>query len=667
MPRNTHSRSLSPTGRQQPRSSPREDYYARDHHHHRHDDRYYNDRSRSGNHHHDGYHKRQRRRSRSPDEYYYETRDRGKRIRQRERDEEDELRRERRGRGGDDDNSRSLRLESDGCGRQQRSSSSHHAVSHSYRERHSTLTVKRYEADASSVAVAVAKYEEEEREEDLRSTYRSRREKQKQVWDARRQCYVAVTTAAAQERKKPVPMIVAEPNPHFVPLPREWVQALPAKHTPVDQASGAIDTGSAHVHQGSGTRFTVFTYNCLAPSLVSQNTEIYRSHKRAHGEKLLKFSARGPNLLADIIAANGDILCLQEVDECHFGSFWEPGLAKHGYKGTYLRCTGTKTDGSAILVKTSIMTMVDFQHVQFSPDRDNVGVVAMIKIKALDRLICVATTHFLWNPKAGMFKLNQILKLMTRAKEMIEDYEAKTKTDIMLILAGDFNLIPGSFLHELLVAGEADMAGVEPRLMSGQGLRGGRKGLLPLVTFQQPIRAVANQPRPVIPLITPAMSLGTAWTADPAAVVVARTSFNGKPLGGMPGFAGWEQNSAKLKMPAAPHEQIIRHPFNLTSVYAPYYDQANPAHEPYFSSWHDAAHELVDYILYGRIKPDARERPPGNRSKPTVAATPIMDLECMRYLRPPAVRETSTMPNLRAPSDHVYLMAEFEARLRVPA
>ncbi|KAJ3179164.1 Protein angel 2 [Geranomyces variabilis] len=635
-----------------------EDYYTRDHRHRHHDDRYYIDRTRSG--YNDNCHHK-RRRSPSPDEYYYETRDRdgrAKRSRRRERDEEEELRSERRGRGRDD-NSRSLRSESESYGRQ--SSSSHRAVSHSHRERHITLTVERYEASASSVAVSVAEYEEEENEGEAGLTYRSGREKQKQVWDARRQCYVAATTATAQELKKPAPPIVAEPNLHFVPLPRDWVKALPAKRTPVSQVLGAIDAGSGHESHGNGTKFTVFTYNCLAPSLVSQNTQIYRTHKRAHGEKLLKFSARGPNLLADIIAANGDILCLQEVDECHFTSFWEPGLAKYGYKGTYLRCTGTKTDGSAILVKTSVMTMVDYQHVQFSPDRDNVGVVAMIKINALDRLICVTTTHFLWNPKAGMFKLNQMLKLMARAKEMIEDYEAKTTADIMLILAGDFNLIPGSFLHELLVAGEADMAGVQPRLMSGQGLRGGRQGLLPLVTFQQPSRAVAGgPPRPLIPIVTPAMSLGLAWTADPAAVVVARTSSDRRPhAGALAG--GWEQNPA----PAAPLEQIIRHPFNLTSVYAPYYDQAHPTHEPYFSSWHDAAHEMVDYILYGRIKPDAREQPRGNGSNPTVVA-PIMDLLCLRYLRSPGVRETSTMPNLHAPSDHVYLMAEFEARLRVP-
>ncbi|KAJ3152346.1 Protein angel 2 [Geranomyces michiganensis] len=473
--------------------------------------------------------------------------------------------------------------------------------------------------------------------------------------DARHRHHVsgAAQQTAMQQKCKSTPSnFVAEPNIDFIPLKREWAEPLPGKDA----------TGNSR--HGNGTRFTLFTYNCLAPSLVSQNTQIYRSHMKKHGKKLLDFAARGPNLLADIIAANGDIVCLQEVDECHFASFWEPGLARYGYKGTYLRCTGTKTDGSAILVKTSVMTMVDFQHVQFAPERHNVGVIAMVKINALDRLVCVATTHFLWNPKAGMVKLAQFLILMKRAKEMIEDYEGRTKTDIMLIFAGDFNLVPGSFLHELIVAGEADMAGVEPKFMSGQGMRGGRQGLLPMLKFSSTVRGV---PRPAAAL-APAMSLDATRIADPAArVALPRTN------GARASRSTQQESSEEARAAALPsQDKIIRHPFNFTSAYAPYYDQRTK--EPYFSSWHDAAHELVDYILFGRIKPEARERAATRRggddgsgsaqnSASPAAAAPVMDLYCVRYLKPPTVHETSKMPNMHAPSDHVYLLAEFDAVL----
>ncbi|KAI8911182.1 Endonuclease/exonuclease/phosphatase [Powellomyces hirtus] len=471
------------------------------------------------------------------------------------------------------------------------------------------------------------------------SRARSRSRSPSRRWDERHQCYVSTSSRSVPRSASPRR---SSSKTEFVPLDREWL--------PGPESKRIEDSGSKH-------KFTVMTYNCLAPSLVGSNAYLYRSSQKAHGRSIVEFSTRGPMLIADIVARASDIVCLQEVDDRYFSSFFEPQLAAHGYTGTFLRCTGTKTDGSAILVKSEVFDIVELKHVQFKPYKHNVAVVMILRSKELGRLICVATTHILWSPKAGEIKMAQLLDLMRHARDMVEKQEAHTNCTIPFVFTGDLNINPGSFLHEFIVTGEADMANVDARYMSGQLFRKNWSGLMPLVTFQpssstslystsyvsmdmdDDTPAPSSVPPDLAPKETPPPEswFGTTWCSLPARAF----GLNANSRGTTP----------------QPSSQIARHPFNFTSVYAPYFDALT--NEPYFTTWHDQVHELVDYIFYGHLKPEARTKTPSLTVDSPKTHTHI---ECVRYLKPPAVKETARMPNPRCPSDHVYLLAEFVVR-----
>lgn len=92
---------------------------------------------------------------------------------------------------------------------------------------------------------------------------------------------------------------------------------------------------------------------------------------------------------------------------------------------------------------------------------ENVALIVLLKPKSRffeEKLLCVATTHLLYNPKRGDCKLAQIQLFLAhldrvshRATELIDG-----KLNISyhpIILCGDFNLTSESLLYDYLSSG----------------------------------------------------------------------------------------------------------------------------------------------------------------------------------------------------------------------
>ncbi|KAJ3006769.1 Protein angel 2 [Thoreauomyces humboldtii] len=447
----------------------------------------------------------------------------------------------------------------------------------------------------------------------------------------------------------------------FVPLQRAWVPDAP----PIEKVPDALNEHT----------FSLMTYNCLAPSLAKANGYLYMTQAGQHGRKDIEFDVRGPRLISEIAAANCDIVCLQEVDEIHYLSFWEPRMTELGYKGTYLRCTGTKTDGSSIMIRQSMFNVVDFRHIQFHPNKNNVAIMVLLEIPKWHRYILVATTHLLWAPPQGTIKMLQLMELMRHAKELIDEYEQRIQANIPFVLCGDFNIRPKSFLHTFIRDGVINMRDAIPKIMSGQLLSEslGRwtpsEGPFPTFPLSAPSQPSDTQPDWQRPSDCPPPSafLGSSWTVpldlvpyDEETTTTTEDPIDcdiplPPPTHVVP--SSWPQP------PQVPIDHVVRHPFNLVSVYAPYKDPET--HEPYFTTWHDSVREIVDYIWFGGLRPEAREQAhaeavvgdagDGCRRR----RRRRLDVACERYLRPPRLGETSKMPNPACPSDHVRLVAEF--------
>ncbi|XP_040919882.1 protein angel homolog 2 isoform X2 [Toxotes jaculatrix] len=219
--------------------------------------------------------------------------------------------------------------------------------------------------------------------------------------------------------------------------------------------------------------FSVMSYNILSQELLQDNAYLYRHCNPT----VLPWEYRLPNLLAEIQQHNADILCLQEVQEDHFENQIKPALQTLGYQCEYKKRTGRKPDGCAIIFKSSRLSLLSSNPVEFFRpgdallDRDNVGLVVLLRPNnGLDQsdpsaFICVANTHLLYNPRRGDIKLAQLAILLAEISRLSCRQDGSTNP---VVLCGDFNSTPWSPLYSFLTTGCLDYRGLQIGMVSGQ-------------------------------------------------------------------------------------------------------------------------------------------------------------------------------------------------------
>eukprot|EP00899_Mesostigma_viride_P011811 jgi/Mesvir1/20630/Mv14856-RA.1 len=233
----------------------------------------------------------------------------------------------------------------------------------------------------------------------------------------------------------------------------------------------------------SDVTFSVLSFNVLANLYASPELYSYCQ------PWALGWSYRRQNLLREILNSNADILCLQEVQSDHFEDFFGPELDKAGYTAVYKKKTGevyTGTayafDGCATFFRRDRFVLVKKYEVEFNKAalslidaithppskkaahnrllKDNVALILVLE--AIDppdpeaaaagkrQLICVANTHIHANPELKDVKLWQVHTLLKGLEKIA------ASADIPMIVAGDFNSVPGSAPHSLLSMGRVD-------------------------------------------------------------------------------------------------------------------------------------------------------------------------------------------------------------------
>lgn len=133
-----------------------------------------------------------------------------------------------------------------------------------------------------------------------------------------------------------------------------------------------------------------------------------------------------------------------------------------GYQCEYKKRTGSKPDGCAIVFKSSRLSLLSSNPVEFLRpgdallDRDNVGLVVLLQPtdgpSSLNRSssICVANTHLLYNPRRGDIKLAQLAILLAEIGRLSRLPNGSTSP---VVLCGDFNSTPLSPLYRFLTTG----------------------------------------------------------------------------------------------------------------------------------------------------------------------------------------------------------------------
>ncbi|CAN1140593.1 Carbon catabolite repressor protein 4 homolog 4 [Linum perenne] len=88
--------------------------------------------------------------------------------------------------------------------------------------------------------------------------------------------------------------------------------------------------------------------------------------------------------------------------------------------------------------------------------RDCVGIMAAFKLKGpFHNIVIVANTHLYWDPEWADVKLTQAKYLLSRLAKFKMLVSERFECAPSVILAGDFNSIPGDKVYQYLVSGDA--------------------------------------------------------------------------------------------------------------------------------------------------------------------------------------------------------------------
>lgn len=225
---------------------------------------------------------------------------------------------------------------------------------------------------------------------------------------------------------------------------------------------------------GGGVRFRLVSYNLLAEIYATQQAYPHCDFWALH------WAYRRTNLFREIVDAQGDILCLQEVQADAFQDFFQPLLSEKGYEGHYKSKTREsmglmgKVDGCALFWRRNKFRLSENYAIEFNecarraatamgltPDeshqyihhlsKDNIVQVAVLEVLQRPRTgrmshssICVANTHLYSNPDFPDVKLWQCHALLQELEHFVHPRQ------LPLLLCGDFNSEPTSAVYELL-------------------------------------------------------------------------------------------------------------------------------------------------------------------------------------------------------------------------
>ena len=223
--------------------------------------------------------------------------------------------------------------------------------------------------------------------------------------------------------------------------------------------------------------FTLVTYNCLAE--IYATSEVY-PYCPAWA---LPWNYRRRNILRELVAYHADIMCLQEVQADHYENFLEPELAKYNYAGLYKCKTREfmgqygKMDGCAMFYRRDKFSIlpggahdVEFNSIarmRHGNDkrllnrllRDNVAQIVAFEVNMAGqthpggrRQVCIANTHINASVEFADVKLWQTQHLLMEVERMMTQISGSINT-LPMVLAGDFNSLPGSDPHTLLSSG----------------------------------------------------------------------------------------------------------------------------------------------------------------------------------------------------------------------
>ncbi|XP_014430757.3 protein angel homolog 2 isoform X2 [Pelodiscus sinensis] len=327
------------------------------------------------------------------------------------------------------------------------------------------------------------------------------------------------------------------------------------------------------------------------------------------------------------------VLCLQEVQEDHYGMEIKPSLESLGYHCEYKMRTGRKPDGCAICFKISKFNLLSSNPVEFFRhdipllDRDNVGLVLLLQPRfhcKATAAVCIANTHLLYNPRRGDIKLTQLAMLLA---EIASVAHRKDDRFCPIIICGDFNSVPGSPLYSFIKEGKLNYEGLPIGKVSGQE------------------QVPRGQRILTIPIWPPSLGISQSCLYE-----VQQQRQEDNTDGEIK--EGKLENTEEIIIAPEKFPSKLQHHFRLSSVYSHYIPESGIRE---VTTCHSRSAVTVDYIFYSAAKEDSAAHP---------GAEDVFDgglklLGRLSLLTEQDLWAVNGLPNEHNSSDHLSLLAQF--------
>jgi mRNA deadenylase 3'-5' endonuclease subunit Ccr4 len=214
----------------------------------------------------------------------------------------------------------------------------------------------------------------------------------------------------------------------------------------------------------------IVSFNMLAQGAIRREIFHYCS------SFCLKWKYRRAKLLEELsllVGAKGDadgrpadILCLQEVDDQFYQSFWAPKLQEMGFKGEMLPKGypdhNKGAHGCAIFWRDDRFEVLGYDRVDFRTiaegtvgveheelSRAGVGQLLLLRVRGGDpsKGVAISNTHLYWNPRYEYVRVRQAFLMVERMCELL-----RTHNDVCFapFFCGDHNATPDTFCYDLL-------------------------------------------------------------------------------------------------------------------------------------------------------------------------------------------------------------------------
>jgi len=255
-------------------------------------------------------------------------------------------------------------------------------------------------------------------------------------------------------------------------------------------------------------RIRVLSWNTLCDKYASSTLYGYTP------ASALSWEYRRDSIMQEFHERDADILCLQETAMDAFDNYFNPELAKKGYRGVFYPKTRVKhmtgkdqqaVDGCSIFYKSDRYILLDKQLVDFRqtainrPDmksaddvfnrvmpKDTIAVYCFFESRFTGNRFIVVNAHLCWEsflPDVKAVQTGILMELVTKQSERytrrppipieekrltkssvegseVQEFpepapsqEYRSNTDIPLLLCGDYNSMADSSVYELLEKG----------------------------------------------------------------------------------------------------------------------------------------------------------------------------------------------------------------------